>query len=120
MYDAVRRTRASFIRPHSSGDFESQFELDQWCEIARSNSLNHFYCYTKSNDLDWSDWDGLDNTTRIQSLGGLHDDLIDWSKPVAIVIEPGEREWWERHGWIHCDDDALAAFGCKRIIMERH
>ena len=96
MIDIIKRRRSyNTIRIHDAGDFYNQDYYNQWCAIARALPNHIFYAYTKALHLDlWTD--KPDNLRIIQSLGGMHDSLVDMSRP---------------HSRIFSSDDARIAAG---------
>ena len=44
------------VRIHESGDFYSQKYLNDWFKIINKFNNKIFYCYTKSYQLDWSNY----------------------------------------------------------------
>jgi len=120
MIKEIRRRRSiKIIRIHDTSDFYSQAYLDKWTMIAQALPGIKFYCYTKALHLNWTQFDRLKNTNRIQSHGGEHDKLIDDSKPQAMIIKPGEkvpsRKWK-----ITNDNELMAVNGYKYIALKQH
>ena len=75
MVAELSRKRKRVLRIHDSGDFYSQAYLDKWVDIAKRLPSFTFYCYTKSLNLDWSEFDSMANCHRTQSMGGRFDHL---------------------------------------------
>lgn len=79
-----KRRGYNVIRLHDSGDFYSQEYLDKWATIAQNHSDLIFYAYTKNLTLTF---DALPANMRIvQSLGGLHDKLVNLDKPHSRIF----------------------------------
>lgn len=90
-----KRRTYNVVRIHDAGDFYSQEYYNKWCDIARRMPDRIFYAYTKTLTLDL--YSNKPNNLRIiQSLGGLHDSLVDMSQP---------------HSRIFSSDDARIAAG---------
>lgn len=102
-----RRRTIRIIRIHDSGDFYNQGYLNKWIDIIQACPDNTFYCYTKSLHLNWSAFDKLPNTKRIQSFGGLMDDQIDLSKPHAVIFDTHEE--LIKAGYIDCSLSDMTA-----------
>ena len=72
------------VRLHDSGDFYSQEYLDKWAAIAAAVPGMIFYAYTKNLRLTF---DALPANLRIvQSLGGLHDNLVNLDRPHSRIF----------------------------------
>lgn len=83
----AKKRSVKFVRWHTSGDVYNQEYLDKLTKIAELLPNITFYLYTKSLHLDWYAFDKLENTSRIQSIGGIHDELISQLLPVAQVVD---------------------------------
>ena len=116
----IKRLKTTeIIRIHAVGDFYDQDYLNAWAEIIKQNPTMHFYAYSKSLHLDWSEILSLPNFQRIQSLGGEFDSLINWSEPVARVFKTLE-ELEEAEYNNGSADDRLAAWGALRVGLIQH
>lgn len=79
-----KRRGYNVVRLHDSGDFYSQEYLDKWAAIAQNHPDLIFYAYTKNLLLTF---DGVPANLRIvQSLGGLHDKLVNLEKPHSRIF----------------------------------
>lgn len=54
---------APLFRIHESGDFDSQFAINTWTEVARQRSSTRFWFYTRSFSLDFRNLLSLPNVT---------------------------------------------------------
>ena len=90
-----RRRSYNVVRIHDAGDFYSQEYYNKWCDIARAMPDRIFYAYTKTLTLDLYT-NKPANFRLIQSLGGIHDKLVDMSRA---------------HSRIFSSDDARIAAG---------
>lgn len=83
------------IRIHDSGDFFSPDYIKKWTEVAKAHPDIKMYAYTKSHHpalrtyLD--EFAALPNVNIVQSLGSKYDNLVDPSKPHAVVFENPEQ-----------------------------
>lgn len=85
MVDEIQRHKFQVIRIHESGDFSTQDYVEKWFEIARQCPNVTFFAFTKAYgllNLDVSP----SNFIILQSFGSNHDNLIDYSKSTARVI----------------------------------
>lgn len=84
-----KRRTYNVVRIHDAGDFYSQEYYNKWCDIARALPDRIFYAYTKTLTLDLYS-NKPDNLRIIQSLGGLHDSLVDMSQPHSRIFSSDE------------------------------
>ena len=107
------------IRLHSSGDFYNQAYLDAWVEIMKQTPEFRYYAYTKSLDLDWTEALKLNNFFRIQSIGGIFDDLIDMNLAHSRIFP--DRESLLAAGYLDASESDLpAAAGGVKIGLVVH
>ncbi len=109
----IVKRKLKIIRIHDSGDFYSQEYLDKWTIIAGSLPHVRFYAYTKSLELDFTEFTRLPNTKIIQSFGSKYDHLIDLRKPHAIVFE--HKKNLELMNFIDCSKSDLVALETKNV-----
>ena len=83
--EILHKPKITHIRVHPEGDFYSQEYLNKWARIARLLPDRQFYAYTKALHLDFSSLPS--NFKIIQSIGGEHDGIIDYTRPHAIVFK---------------------------------
>lgn len=109
--------KAGIVRVHDSGDFFCQEYLEAWYEIARRVEKT-FYAYTKCFHLDlWSK--RPENFKLVQSEGGIHDEMIDFSKSHARIFSSHEVR--ETAGYRDGSrNDALAIEGALKIGLVYH
>jgi Gene product 88 len=84
VHDLKRKGSYNVVRVHDSGDFYNQEYLDKWLDVARLVPDKVFYAYTKSVGLDFSR--NPDNFRIVQSVGGMMDERIDYSRPHARIF----------------------------------
>ena len=115
MYEEILRRKIKIVRIHDTGDFYSQKYLDNWTIIARSLPNTRFYAYTKSLNLDFTEFTRLPNTKIIQSFGGKHNSIIDFDKPHAKVFNT-DYELWAR-GYVDSSYSDLVALNTKSLFI---
>ena len=113
--DEIIKRKIKIVRIHDSGDFYSQKYLDKWVSIALVNPKTRFYAYTKSLNLDFTEFTRLPNTKIIQSFGGKHDSIIDFDKPHAKVFNT-DYELWAR-GYVDSSYSDLEALDTKSLFI---
>lgn len=107
------------MRIHSAGDFYDQRYLDAWVRIIKETPDMHFYAYTKSLDLDWTEALKLRNFCRIQSIGGVFDHLIDTNLAHSRIFS--DRESLLAAGYLDASESDLpAASGGIKIGLVVH
>lgn len=115
MDQALCRSRAKYVRLHTSGDFFSQAYLDMWVSIMRNHPEKRFYCYSKSLHLDWSCADALSNFARTQSVGGKYDREIRSDISRTYVVPMANKTEFDQSDM----KAALAMFNGHNVILKR-
>lgn len=114
MVKAICKTKGlKKLRIHTEGDFYNQKYLDKWVQIAKIFPEITFYCYTKSLHLNWTAFEKLSNTKRIQSEGGKLDHLIDYNKPHARIFK--DKSELKSAGYTDCSKSDLNVINPKTI-----
>jgi len=100
-----KHSKIKYVRIHPEGDFYSQEYLNKWIRVARLCPDVQFYAYTKALHLSFAECPS--NMKIVQSIGGEHDDKIDYSKPHARIF--GTLHELVSAGYENCSDDDLLA-----------
>lgn len=113
------------IRWFTSGDAPNQATVDGLAHLAKAFPGVLFYLYTKSLHLDWSLFDAMANTSRVQSMGGVFDHLVVSSMPKAFVVEPEQMDVALKHNTVDGSDDDKVALLAKHnkietILLKKH
>lgn len=99
------------IRVHDSGDFYSPQYIDKWHQIASAHPDMMFYAYTKSHHPKLrerlNELEKLPNFNIVQSFGSKYDQLIDPSKPHAVVFP--SKELMDKAGYADAMETDLTA-----------
>lgn len=120
MLSELNRRKIKIVRLHDSGDFYSQDYVNKWVTIASYNPKIKFYAYTKSLNLDFTEFTRLPNTKIIQSFGGKYDSRIDLYKPHAKIF--GSLSGLRAQHFVDCSKSDLVALEttCDRIGLIAH
>lgn len=122
MMQALKKTRASVVRIHDTGDFFNRQYALAWCRVAHFVPGKHFYAYTKSVQL-WKDFDraGLVpvNLTIIFSYGGKQDRLINPKLDRHARVFNSIEEL-DRAGYTDCTKNDLLALETLKVGLVYH
>lgn len=112
-----KRRGYNVVRLHDSGDFYSQEYLDKWAAVAHNHPDLIFYAYTKNLLLTF---DAVPVNLRIvQSLGGLHDKLVNLEKPHSRIFSSEKAR--DAAGYVDGNvNDVPAIEGVTRIGLVYH